>query len=540
MRRIMLFLANFVIFLSTLKESILFLLNIRNFQKSQDKLFQSILKKNRITQYIQSLNNGKNVPLSNWSNYDPYIKQILNFEQYILTLERVLLLEPTSGTSSPSKYVPYTKGLQKQFNKAINPWLFGIYSKWPKLFFCSQYWSVSPEVVHSQNNKPQRITIGFEQDSQYLGKKRGNIMNMIFSVPCEIKNCDNPENWVYLTAYFLLRDRDLGLISIWHPSFLAIIIDKIKKQYSRLIDDIEKGTDSTNPILKNFRNNEKLKPDISRSQELRRFVNKEEIDFSKIWPGLKVISCWADNYDETSLRELKRLFPKVFFQPKGLIATEGIVSFPFGKVFGIPAFRSHFLEFIDLRDESVKKLNQLEKGQEYEVVITTSGGLYRYKMNDVILVKGFCMRNLPMFQFLYKRDYVSDMRGEKIGLQHVTQLETELRNKFKGIHFFMLSPVLEGSSAYYSVYIHADNSDNFPFHEMSVFADEFLKQNFHYDYARKIGQLGNLKVFKLNGSPAETIINYIESTGIKRGDIKLYPLNKLPIWHNLLDGIFVD
>jgi hypothetical protein len=540
MRQIILFLCNSLIFLSTIKESILFFFSMYGFQNVQHKKGESLIQKNKNTLYFKSIKDKSNIPLSTWNHYETFIQLIIAGEKNVLTKEKVLLLEPSSGTTAPTKYIPYTRSLQKEFNRSIGPWLTGIYLNWPKLLFCSQYWSISPEAMPEIKNKKQIIPIGFEQDSQYLGKGRGGILDKIMAVPSEIKKCDTHENWAYQTAFFLLREGNLGLISIWHPSFLSILLDKIKQYYNSLVDDIEKGCNSINPKLKSFPGFDKIRPKIKRASHLKTLDILDKKNFTKIWPNLKIISCWADDPFEPCLQELKGIFHKTFFQAKGLIATEGIVSFPFGKTFGLPAFRSHMLEFIDIQNESIKTMDQIEKGRKYEVVLTTAGGLYRYRMNDVVQVNGRYKNRLPLLRFLYKRDYISDIRGEKLSLQHVIELQAEIKNKFPEIQFFMLSPVLIETKAFYTCFIYPMNDKAFPFMQFANYIDEKLKQNFHYQYAREIGQLGRIRIFKLQNDPIEAMINYIESTGTKRGDIKLYPLSSKTVWADYLKGGFVD
>ena len=55
--------------------------------------------------------------------------------------------------------------------------------------------------------------------------------------------------------------------------------------------------------------------------------------------------------------------------PKGLIATEGIVTIPFEGHHPL-AIRSHFFEFLD-RNDQPKLAHELEAGSEYTVVLTT-------------------------------------------------------------------------------------------------------------------------------------------------------------------------
>jgi hypothetical protein len=101
----------------------------------------------------------------------------------------------------------------------------------------------------------------------------------------------------------------------------------------------------------------------------------------------------------------------VRIQPKGLIATEGIISIPFGQHWPL-AVTSHFLEFV-ASDGQVLRAHELERGNTYEVCLTTSGGLYRYRLNDLIRVDGFA-ENTPSIRFVAKTGQISDHFGEKL------------------------------------------------------------------------------------------------------------------------------
>ena len=57
-------------------------------------------------------------------------------------------------------------------------------------------------------------------------------------------------------------------------------------------------------------------------------------------------------------------------------------------------------------------LEKLRKGNEYEVVVTTSGGLWRYRLGDRVLVDGFVQKT-PSLRFLGRPGNVSDLFGEK-------------------------------------------------------------------------------------------------------------------------------
>ena len=75
----------------------------------------------------------KKVPISTYEDYISYINKIKNGEQNILTSEKVLLLEPSSGSTSAKKLIPYTKGLKYEFSSAISTWLWDLNKNFPRL-----------------------------------------------------------------------------------------------------------------------------------------------------------------------------------------------------------------------------------------------------------------------------------------------------------------------------------------------------------------------------------------------------------------------
>jgi hypothetical protein len=528
-----------------LRASMSFFLHLRNFRKTQDKKLITLYEKNKDAIFLKACrvkgqHNPQDLPLTDWGDYESYIRQILNNEQNVLTKDKVLILEPTSGTTSHTKYIPYTRGLRKEFKRAIQPWLLGLYLSKPSLFFRNQYWSISPP-SNTVDDKKHAIPVGFEQDSQYLGGNLSRVMDRIMTVPSQLRNISAYEDWARITIFFLVRDKNLGLISVWHPSFLTILLEKIKTSYYEIVSDIENGsisisTEEAARVLMGL----KLKANTRRARELRSADPSKNNFFLHIWPRLQVISCWADDPEETSLLELRKIFPSVWIQPKGIVATEGIVSFPFGKISGLPAYRSHVLEFIDVRNDDIKSIDGLELHGEYEPVISTGGGLYRYRMNDVVKVTGFYRKKIPLLKFLYKRDYVSDIRGEKVSLQQVMVIVNQVKVLWTGIRFFMLSPVVKGNKAFYCCYIYPDDAATMLPDQLCGLIDESLRKNFHYNYARQLGQLAKPQVFLLEKDPVEDIINYLESTGMRRGDIKLLPLSRLGIWVEVLRGRWAD
>jgi hypothetical protein len=86
--------------------------------------------------------------------------------------------------------------------------------------------------------------------------------------------------------------------------------------------------------------------------------------------------------------------------------------------------RGAFFEFIPSSERvepNSRTLNfyELEEGENYEVIVTTLGGLYRYAMCDIFRVTGF-VDEVPRLEYVGRRA-VSDLTGEKLAEQQVVE-----------------------------------------------------------------------------------------------------------------------
>ena len=69
--------------------------------------------------------------------------------------------------------------------------------------------------------------------------------------------------------------------------------------------------------------------------------------------------------------------------------------------------------------------------------------------------------------------------------------------------------------------------------------DEKLRESFHYDYCRKLGQLKELKIMKLSGNPEKEYIDECVRSGQKLGDIKITNLSKKSGWDKIFKGDYI-
>ena len=124
--------ANTIWILLQSRESKRFHKNCFKLIRKQQKKLDNYVSKNKNTQFgilhkfheIQDYDSFReNIPIQDYSDIAPWIEKIKNGENNILTREKVVLFEETSGTSSFSKLIPYTKSLKKEIQQGVGPWM---------------------------------------------------------------------------------------------------------------------------------------------------------------------------------------------------------------------------------------------------------------------------------------------------------------------------------------------------------------------------------------------------------------------------------
>jgi hypothetical protein len=477
----------------------------------QEAILLDILKRNEKTVYgeqhhfneINSIGAYQaQVPISDYEAYRLYIEQLEEKEEKLLTEEKIITFEPTSGSTKAAKLIPYTKSLKEEFQKGIKPWIYNLYTAYPEIRWGKSYWSVSPAATQKKYTR-SGIPIGFEEDSEYFGKIEKYLMDIIFVRPKEIQKETNMDRFYARTAVELLKSRDLTLISVWNPTFLLLLLDYIALHKDELLDHLPK----------------------SRQKEIGQAVDKKA--YHQIWKNLKVISCWCDANAAPYADRLHALFPNVVIQPKGLLSTECFISFPVaGEWGGVLSVNSHFFEFKEESCDKVSLLQELTVGKQYEVIVTTGGGFYRYRTYDMVEVVGW-YHNLPLLIFKGKSDRVSDKFGEKLHEAFVRQVVERLAPNHT---FFMMSPQKDC----YILYIKGEILPG------ANELDDALRESFHYDYCRRLGQLKKAKVFALTGNPDKEYIEGCLQAGQKLGDIKPTHLSRREDWNQFFQGNYME
>lgn len=466
------------------------------------------------------------VPFSTYDGLAPCIERIRSGEQNVLTSAVVRRLVPSSGSTSATKLLPFTTDLQREFSRAVAPWIADLHLAYPAAVGGRAYWSISPAVSREAGSA---VPIGFDNDSEYLGTAGRALARAVLAVPDQITRVMDPDAFRYITLVFLAAARDLRLISIWHPSFLLRLLEVLPEWLPQIAGDVEAGT--LNPpgrvdadVLSALER--RHRPDARRGRELRRLSGLQP---HEVWRDLAVISCWQDGAAGPHADRLVSAVKGVALQGKGLVATEGIASIPFCGRRPL-AIRSHFFEFVDDAGRS-HLAHELNEDHEYSVVLTTGGGLYRYRLADRVAVDGRLGRT-PSIRFVGKDDRVSDRFGEKLSDGFVAGVLRRIFVDESAPRFAMLAPVPVEDGLSYTLFVEGNSVRT----ELAARLERELRRNVHYAWCVDMRQLRPARVVRVGPNADRAYLETCVARGQRLGDVKPAALDCDTRWENVFNA----
>jgi hypothetical protein len=231
-----------------------------------------------------------------------------------------------------------------------------------------------------------------------------------------------------------------------------------------------------------------------------------------MWPRLKVVSCWASGASRPFAGELAARLTHAHLQPKGLVSTECVVTVPDER--DRPVLTEHgFFEFE--RDGRLHLAGELDTGSVYAVVATSASGLYRYRTGDLVRCEGRTETDRPVLEFVGRGELASDLVGEKLTEPFVERCLADVAG------FRFLAPRAEGDG-YVLLAERGANAD-------SERVEQRLRANPQYDHARRMGQLGALRVFEIERLFDRYAEVHLE-LGARLGDVKPVALRSERTW----------
>ena len=360
------------------------------------------------------------VPLVDYEQLRPAIERIARGEQGVLSAERPLALFRTSGSLAAPKLVPVTPSLMRDKARAFGVFWHLIYKAHPRLR--AGKWIAT----FGDAGRSDRSVGGLEivSETTFWNRRVQGLQSWAgWPLPAVLRTIENPELRYFAVARLALAGPLHGIMCL-NPSTLLALCRTIERHLPLLIRAIADGElgfpgDVAPELVEVLRPH--LAPNRDRARELERDVaGRVGLELKRVWKDLELVVCWQSEIVTPYLHQLERYLADICRRDYITQASECIMAIPTtdGSSGGALAYTSHFFEFIP--EGSIESTNpetrfawELETGQIYELVVSTSGGLYRYRIGDCVRVNGFSGK-VPLVEFLYRAGKTSSITGEKL------------------------------------------------------------------------------------------------------------------------------
>ncbi|MDR1566260.1 MAG: GH3 auxin-responsive promoter family protein [Treponema sp.] len=461
----------------------------RNTVYGKEHHFEEILKAEKAEELFELYR--KNVPINDYEEIRPYVERHKSGESGVLFPGKPKMYATTSGTTKEPKWIPITERYYQEVYKKMNQiWFYTLIMNKPHVFYGPALSIVGKAVE------------GAASDGTVYGSISGisqrdipEFMKVIHTAPADVFHITD-----YKARYYAIMrmgiERDARLIITANPSTLVEMQTNANEFYDDYVDDIERGTVSKKfPIPDEIRAamEAHTRPNPARAAELRKLKERYGTVLPKhYWPNMEVVNVWFCGNTRVYFEKIRDSFPPdCVFHEFGYYSTEcraGIVlksNTQDTVVFG----HKIYFEFIheselDNPNPKICQLYELKEGQRYCMLATTSAGLYRYNMNDLLEVTGY-YNEFPTIKFIQKVNGTINLTGEKLHERQFIDAVHEVEKKTGKIAPFFVGFADPQKSNYKFYYEFADQNISVKEAEEFTLQMDRCLQDYNPEYKEK-------------------------------------------------------
>jgi hypothetical protein len=410
----------------------------------QQRKLLTLMQRNAQTEY------GQRYGFSTVKTFDDYRRQVpvINYEDIkadmtrvtqgakgVFTAEDPVMFAQTSGTTGDPKFVPVTPTCRgREHSDQMRTWLSHAQRAHPALFNGKVVSLVSPAV---EGYTPCGLPYG--STSGHIYRNMPGIVRRVYSIPYEVFEIAD-----YTAKYYAIMrialEHDVRFLATANPSSVLKLCEKADEMSESFIRDIRDGTISADVQIEGEIRRviePPLRPNPARAKALEQMRSHRDgrLLAGDYWPHLALIGCWKGGTVGHYLAKYPGWFDPDGRRPVatrdwGYLSSEARGSIPLSDEGsqGVLTIGTNLFEFVEVddlesrRDDSSRwgflTVGDLQVGKEYYIFVTTTGGLYRYDINDVIKVTG-TYNATPQIVFLRKGRGMTNITGEKVSVNQV-------------------------------------------------------------------------------------------------------------------------
>ncbi len=523
---------------------------LRDPMRAQRAVLARILRENRATRFgrqydFASITDERTyrdrVPVHDYEMLRPYVEAEIDTGEQALTRQAPVHYLRTSGTTGRAKDIPLTRSHLEQLRRLQRQSVAAQYRRYPGAFAGSILAIASPAVEgRLANGRP------FGSASAIVAGGSPALVRDKFVLPAQVADVTDSRLKYLLIARLAIARRDLSYLGTANPSTLLALMAVYRRNEAALIRDLRSG---------GFFAHERLPADVlsalaphlaadpERADELDRLRgngsgngNGGALGIAQIWPGLQLVVTWTCASAGVALAVLrKELAAHTRIHELGYLSSEFMGTITIGKRpgSGLLSYDTHYFEFVEReRWESgapqFLALDQLRKGHDYYVLVTTPSGLYRYFINDLIRVTGIVHR-MPLVRFLQKGKGVTNITGEKLYESQVLEAVTRVMADMGRVARFVMA-LADESARRYRLYVEprfapAAADTRTAARQLAVQVDTHLQAlNIEYRAKRESGRLEPLLAFWLRAGTEAAFREACVAQGQREGQLKTVAL----------------
>ncbi|MFN5182161.1 MAG: GH3 auxin-responsive promoter family protein [Bacteroidota bacterium] len=444
-------------------------------ETSKDTEWGKLHNYKKIKNHIQF---SQRVPLQNYDSIIPYVDRLRKGEQNLLWPEEIKWFAKSAGTTSEGrKLIP------------ISP---------TSLDGCHYNGGRDMVAIHC-NNHPEtklftgkNLALGGTQQKEYFGDYEsfiGDVSAIVIS---------NLPMWA---EYFRAPEVEIALIGEWEEKIEKMARATMNESVTSIA-----GVPCWMLIL------------FKKVLELK---NASKI--YDVWPNLEVYFHGGMNFSPYK-KQFENLFRHLNISYLQLYnATEGFFGIQFDKNseelllmldYGI------YYEFIPFENVEAKNpmtvsLDEIETGKEYELVISTTAGLWRYRLGDVVQ---FTEKSPFKFIITGRTKQCLNVFGEKLMVMHTEKAVSQVANEFNcTISDFLVTTDFENKCHEWFIELDSESFDKQKFIET---LDKKIQEiNLDYKIKREKNLILNLP--KVNFLQEKTFYNWLKRNDRLGGQFKV-------------------